>query len=222
MLTLASGGTRPTGVKTDVYNENSTLPDKDVVITYVMTLNHIKPDQAVNIFTQVVGQFGAYGSIAAVPNASAVVITEKASLIGSLIDLKKSIDVPGSVQSTRFIKVQYADVTEIADTLTELLTAQQSTQKTAGIQRTDSGNPSCPRRRGRPGRCILRRRWRRGNPCPNHPGTPHQPHLRHGPPRRSALRRRPRPRVRRAHQRQNLPPPQTSLPHRIRVPAHRW
>jgi type II secretion system protein D len=144
VLTLATGGTRPTGVDVDVYNENSTLPETDVVITYVMTLSHIKPDQAVNIFTQVVGQLGAYGSISAVPNASAVIITEKASLIGSLVELKNSIDVPGSVQSTRFIKVQYADVTEIATTLTELLTAQQSTQKTAGIQRTDSGAAALP------------------------------------------------------------------------------
>ena len=137
VLVLASGGPRPTNVDVDVYNENSTLPDTDVVITYVMTLSHIKPDQAVNIFTQVIGQIGAYGSISAVPNASAVVITEKASLVRSLINLKTSIDVPGSVQGTRFIKVQYADVSEIAETLTTLLTAQESTQKTAGIQRTD-------------------------------------------------------------------------------------
>ncbi len=135
ILTLATGGVRPTGVTVDVYNENTPLPETDIVISYVMTLSHIKPDQALNIFTQIIGQFGAYGSIAAVPNASAVVITEKASLIKSLVDLKKTIDVPGSVQSSKFIKVQYADVTEIATTLTDLLTAQQSAQSTSGVQR---------------------------------------------------------------------------------------
>jgi len=148
ILTVASGGTSNRGVKLDVYNENSTLPETDVVITYVMALSYIKPDQAVNIFTQVVGQFGAYGSISAVPNASAVVITEKASLIKSLIDLQKTIDVPGSVQATRFIKVQYADVTEIATMLTDLLTAQQTAQKTAGVQRTDAQPAAVP---GQPG-----------------------------------------------------------------------
>ncbi len=141
ILTLATGGPRPTNVNVDVYNENSTLPDTDVVITYVMSLSYIKPDQAVNIFTQIIGQFGAYGSISAIPNASAVVITEKASLIKSLINLQKTIDVPGSVQATRFIKVQYADVTEIAAVLTELLTAQQSTQTTAGVKRADAATP---------------------------------------------------------------------------------
>ncbi|MDP3849069.1 MAG: secretin N-terminal domain-containing protein [Luteolibacter sp.] len=141
ILTLATGGPRPTNVDISVFNENTPLPDTDVVITYVMSLSHIKPDQALNIFTQVIGQFGAYGSIAAVPNASAVVITEKASLIRSLVDLQKTIDVPGSVQSTRFIKVQYADVTEIASVLTDLLTAQQGAQSTAGVQRTNVGEP---------------------------------------------------------------------------------
>lgn len=135
ILTQAAGGPRPGNVGIEVYNENTPLPATDIVITYVMTLNHIKPDQALNIFTQVIGQFGAYGSIAAVPNASAVVITEKASLIKSLVELQQTIDVPGSVQSTRFIKVNYADVTEIASTLTELLTAQQSSEGTAGVQR---------------------------------------------------------------------------------------
>ncbi len=136
VLTLATAGLGPNNVDPNVYNENTPLPETDVVITYTMTLSHIKPDQALNIFTQVIGQFGAYGRIAAVPNASAVVITEKASLIKALLELKKTIDVPGSVQSSKFIKVQYADVTEIASTLTELLTAQQSAQQTAGVQRS--------------------------------------------------------------------------------------
>jgi general secretion pathway protein D len=138
ILTLASGGIRPTGRGVDVYNENDPLPDGDAVISYVMLLSYIKPAEAVNTFTQIIGQFGAYGSIAAVPNAAAVVITENTSLIRKLIDLKKEIDKPSSQVATRFIKVQFADVTEIAQTLTELLTAQASSQKTAGIQRADA------------------------------------------------------------------------------------
>lgn len=140
ILTLSPTSSTNRSVNIDVYNENSTLPDTDIVITYVMALSYIKPDQAVNIFTQIIGQFGAYGSISAVANASAVVITEKASLIKSLIELQKTIDVPGSVQATRFIKVQYADVTEIATVLTELLTAQQGASQTAGVQRAAPPN----------------------------------------------------------------------------------
>ena len=145
ILTIATGGPGPKGRGVGVFNENgavfnenSALPAGDAVISYVMTLNYIKPAEAVNTFTQIIGQLGAFGSIAAVPNASAVVITENTSLIRRLIDLKSEIDKPGSVQGTRFIKVKYSDVTELADTLTTLLTAQAATQKTAGIQRIES------------------------------------------------------------------------------------
>ncbi len=144
ILTLSTGGLRPTGRGVAVYNENDTLPAGDAVISYVMTLSYIKPAEAVNTFTQIIGQFGAFGSIAAVPNASAVVITENTSLIRRLIELKTEIDKPGSVQGTRFIKVKYSDVTELADTLTTLLTAQQATQKTAGIQRIESAPAAVP------------------------------------------------------------------------------
>lgn len=145
-ILTANGGVRPTGVGLPIYNENDTLPEGDEVISYVMNLSYIKPAEAVNTFTQIVGQFGAYGSIAPVPNAAAVVITENTSLIRKLIDLKKEIDKPSSQVGTRFIKVQYADVSEIASTLTDLLTAQQTAQKTAGIQRADA--PAAPQAGG--------------------------------------------------------------------------
>lgn len=144
ILTLSTGGIRPTGRGVAVYNENDAIPEGDAVISYVMNLSYIKPAEAVNTFTQIIGQFGAYGSIAPVPNASAVVITENTSLIRKLIDLKKEIDKPSSQVGTRFIKVQFADVTEIASTLTELLTAQQSAQTTAGIQRADNAAAPIP------------------------------------------------------------------------------
>ncbi|MCP5546938.1 MAG: hypothetical protein H7A50_06135 [Akkermansiaceae bacterium] len=148
ILTLATGGVRPTNVDVAVYNESMELPDEDVVITYVMTLSYLKPAEAVNTFTQIIGQFGAYGSIAAVPNASAIVITEKASLIKSLTALKEEIDVPSTKVTTRFIPVRYADVTELAETLNELLNQQQQAQTTAGIQRTDT--PAAPQIPGQP------------------------------------------------------------------------
>ncbi|MES2474884.1 MAG: secretin N-terminal domain-containing protein [Verrucomicrobiota bacterium] len=160
VLTVATGGTNPKGIGLGVYNENGpvysesdTLPEGDEVISYVMTLNYLKPADAQNAFVSIIGQFGSYGSITAIPNASALVITENTTLIRKLIDLKKEIDKPGGVQDTRFIKVKFADVTEIADTLTTLLTAQQSTQTTAGIQRADNNGapPGVPQATGQPG-----------------------------------------------------------------------
>lgn len=135
-LTLATAGLKPTGIGVKVYTENDPLPEGDAVISYVMPLQYIKPDEAVRTFTQIIGQFGAFGSIAAVPNAASVVITENTSLIRKLIDLKAEIDKPSSQVTSRFITVRYADVTELATTLNELLGQEQGANNTAGIQRT--------------------------------------------------------------------------------------
>lgn len=123
---------KPQGV--EVIIDPADLPQDDRVVSYVMNLKFIKPEEIVRTFTTIVGQFGAYGSITPIPNAGAVVITEKTSLIRRLIELAEEIDVSSSV-ATRFIKVQYADVQELADTLNEILNTQQQNQSSAGVQR---------------------------------------------------------------------------------------
>ena len=109
------------------------MPEGEAVITYVMTFKHLKPETAAQAFTQIIGQFGTYGSIA--PLNGSVVITENTSLIRRLIKLKEEIDKPADITGTRFILVKYADVTELAGTLNELLNTQQQAQKTAAVQR---------------------------------------------------------------------------------------
>ena len=135
-LLVATGGTNPKSSGLSVYDHTTGLPEGDEVIHYVMTLRYLKPEQAQQVFNQIVGQFGAFGSIAAVPNASALVITENTSLIRKLIELKDQIDKPSSDVDTHFIKVQYADVTELAQTLNEMLGTQQQAQRSASVQRT--------------------------------------------------------------------------------------
>jgi len=142
-LLVATGGANPKGNGLSVYDQTTGLPDGDEVVHYVMTLRYLKPEQAQQVFNQIVGQFGPYGSIAAVPNASALVITENTSLIRKLIELKDQIDKPSSDVGTRFIKVQYADVTELAQTLNEMLGAQQQAQRSASVQRA-TPQPAAP------------------------------------------------------------------------------
>jgi general secretion pathway protein D len=139
MFSAASSGPKQEGIS--IFNDNDILPQEDRVVTYVMGLKYLKPDEAVRVFTTIIGQFGSYGSIAAIANTSAVIITEKTSLIRKLLELKTEIDKPGTEVATRFIKVQFADPTELAQTLNELLNTQAQAQRTAGVQRTD-GSPA--------------------------------------------------------------------------------
>ncbi len=120
------------------------LPAGEQVVTYVMPLKHIKPDEVVRAFTSIVKQFGNFGSITAVPNAASVIITENTSLIRRLIQLQQTIDVPSQNVGTRFIKVQYADVQELSETLNEILNSQQQQSNSAGIQRVQGGAPATP------------------------------------------------------------------------------
>lgn len=136
ILTPAPAGPKPAGRGVAVFTENDPLPEGDAVISYVMKLSFIKPDEAVRTFTRIIDQFGAFGSIAAVPNAASVTITEKTSLIRRLIDLKAQIDKPSSQVATRFITVKHADVTELAATLNERLGEAPPDQKDTPVQIT--------------------------------------------------------------------------------------
>lgn len=145
VLVIATGGANPKGEGLEVVIDPADLPEDDRVVSYVMNLKYIKPEEIVRTFTTVVGQFGAYGSITPIPNAGAVVITEKTSLIRRLVELVEEIDVSASV-ATRFIKVQFADVQELSDTLNEILNTQQESQTTARAQRVQNtpAQPTIP------------------------------------------------------------------------------
>jgi type II secretion system protein D len=149
-LDVLTVSTRPPGIGYDVFNENDPLPEGDAVISYVMTFKHLKPETAAQAFTQIIGQFGTYGSIA--PLNGSVVITENTSLIRRLIKLKDEIDKPSDITGTRFIAVKYADVTELAATLNELLNTQQQAQKTAAVQRASV--PAAPAVPGAPAAAV--------------------------------------------------------------------
>ncbi|BCX50038.1 general secretion pathway protein GspD [Haloferula helveola] len=141
VLVVGTGGANPKGEGLELIIDPADLPNDDRVVMYVMNLKYIKPDEIVRTFTTIIGQFGSYGSITPIPNAGAVVITEKTSLIRRLIELVEEIDVSASI-ATRFIKVQYADVQELSDTLNEILNTQQQSQRSAGVQRVQNNSAS--------------------------------------------------------------------------------
>ena len=143
-LTTATQGPKPGTGDIPLITNALALPEGDELVRYVMTLKHMKPDEVLRVFQTVVTQFNSFGSIVAVPNASALVITENTSLIRSLIELQAKIDVPSSNIETKFIRVQYGDVEELAGTLSEIFTAQNSAQSTAGVQRIQQGGAPAP------------------------------------------------------------------------------
>jgi type II secretion system protein D len=123
-----------------VIDDPALLALENGVVTYVMTFQYLKPEEAQRAFTQVYGQFRPGGTVAEVGNASSLVITEKASLIQSLIDIKEKIDVPSATVSTEWVDIRYADVQELAEQLNEIFNAQQSTEQSARVQRQQASS----------------------------------------------------------------------------------
>jgi general secretion pathway protein D len=144
----------PNDEEIPLINDIADLPEGEMVVTYVMPLKHIKPEEVVRAFTSIVKQFGNFGSITAVPNAACVIITENTSLIRRLIQLQEAIDVPRGDVATRFIKVQYADVQELSETLNEILNSQQQQSSSAGIQRVQNTAPAINLPQGNPGGAV--------------------------------------------------------------------
>jgi len=121
--------------------DESDLPDDDSVVTFVMPMQFIKPDEVQRIFQQHFVNLHAYGAVTPVPNAAALIVTENASVIRNMLKIKERIDKPSSSISTRWVEVRFADVVSLAETLEKLVKAEKDTKK-AGTQ---IQVPSAPR-----------------------------------------------------------------------------
>ena len=97
-------------------------------------------------FTQSIHGLGPGAKIAPVPNASAVLITGKATFVRKLINQQRYIDVAAGNVSTAWVQLKFADAEELATTLNEIMNAQQQRKTTAGVttagaaRSTNTGN----------------------------------------------------------------------------------
>lgn len=124
----------------DIIDDAADIPEGDDYISYFMKLNFIKPEEAVRTFTQSIHGLGPGAKIAAVPNASAILITGKATFVRKLINQQRYIDVPTGNVATAWVELKYADSEDIAATLNEIMNAQQQSDTTAGVTKVGASN----------------------------------------------------------------------------------
>lgn len=124
-----------------VIDDPANLALENGVVTYVMTFQYLNPEEAQRAFTQVYGQLRPGGTIAEVGNASSLIITEKATLIQSLLKIKEKIDVPSATVGTEWVEVRYADVQELSEQLNAIFSEQASSEQSARVQRQGAGAP---------------------------------------------------------------------------------
>ena len=119
-----AGGKNPRSEGVFLFNNESELPEGEVIASYVMPLIHLPASDAVEIFNQFI-VLHSYGSMVAVPVANQVVITENSTLIRQLIDVKNLIDIPAPEQKRGFITLDQANADRVVELITTILEKRQ-------------------------------------------------------------------------------------------------
>ncbi len=106
-----------------LYLEESQLPaEGDKIVSFYQPLRFLSPAEALAIVQGVV-QMNAYGSLVAVPNTSALVITDKTPIIRQAIALLQIVDREPSQIITEFIPLQRANAEKVVETLNQMFGA---------------------------------------------------------------------------------------------------
>jgi len=121
----------PLGETIPLYSDPRSLPSGERIISYYMPLRYISAKDAMVAFQGYVSK-RATGSMIAVPNVNAVVITDNTPLIRRLIELQKLIDIPGARTLSRFVALKRADAEKVVEILGKLLEKQKASSQTGG------------------------------------------------------------------------------------------
>jgi type II secretion system protein D len=110
-----------------LYQEESQLPrEGDKLVSFYQTLRYLSPAEAVGIIQGVI-QLNAYGSLVAVPNTSAIVITDKTPVIRKALALLDVVDREPSQIITEFVPLQRAAAEKVVETLNQMFGGGSST-----------------------------------------------------------------------------------------------
>ena len=87
-------GKNPRSVGLPFISEPNEVPKSERIISYVFKLRHLDPTQVQQTFGQYLSPPQPYTSFLAMPDARAIVVTDRTSVIRELIGLMYKLDVP--------------------------------------------------------------------------------------------------------------------------------
>lgn len=127
-------GQPPGGVNggTGVVTDENALPDGDLLVSFFLKLENLKPNDAAVIMGNHV-QMNTYGRITPVETPQGLLITENAGIVRKLVKLKSLIDVPPgeSKLMTQFVKLQFADANTVAQIIQATMDARYEEKQRA-------------------------------------------------------------------------------------------
>lgn len=138
-------GRSPLGESIPLFADPSLLPHTEELASYFMLLNYISPQDALTVFQAYV-TLRPQGTIVAVPNSNALVITDNTTLIRRLVALQRFIDVPGARVLTEFISLARADAEKVAELINKLLEEEKQANKATAVAAIDGAAPNVENR----------------------------------------------------------------------------
>jgi len=133
-----SGGKNPASHGLKVYTAISDLPQSEEICHFVMSLEHISPDEASKAFQQVI-KLNSFGSITPATNSAALIITENSVTIRSIYEIAKVIDVPPAEIANEMIQLERSDAESIAEIISEIFEEREEAAQNAA-----ASTPSAP------------------------------------------------------------------------------
>lgn len=122
-LIAIGGGKDPRSEGVPFFSKASELPDVDQVVNFVMEFTHIQPVEAAGIFERVI-PLHEYGQLTPVEGTPVLLVSENASTIRHMVELRDKIDVPPNETERKSFQLERADAEVVAEHLSQLLGAQ--------------------------------------------------------------------------------------------------
>ena len=137
------GGKNPRSEGVFLFTDEKSLPEGEVVASYVLPLTYLSAADAVPIFEQFI-TLHPYGSLVPVPIANQVLITENSTLIRRLIEVKQLVDQPAPEVRREFVELHQANADRVVELISKLFEERKNTSTSAGTAKAATGTPTPP------------------------------------------------------------------------------
>ena len=133
---------KPSSQGLPIYTTPFQLPETEQVVTYIMPLSYLAPEEAAELFANVI-VLNAYGKITPLKSSSAIVITESSTNIKRLIELRDHLDVSQVQTIDQTFQLERADAEDVVEALIDVLGLDQESGASGGGN-PQGGNPQAP------------------------------------------------------------------------------
>lgn len=107
----------------------SRIPQEDVMVTQIITLQFVSPDEILNSIRPLISPDA---TIITHPGAGMVIITDTSSNIRRILDIVQLLDQDTALLELEIFKIQYADVQDIVSVLDRVLASRVSISTSSG------------------------------------------------------------------------------------------